>query len=179
MKTNDLLVALEGLKGVTFAGITMETVVDLSGGKANLMKGRVTKISESVAMVAKTADDVSVYENAVNKRLEAEGKEPNFESGRLPWGEWKDGLFGLIIEHTPKKSGIKGDYIRLAILSSGTPKYFLDGKPIDKDAIEGLPVKKTEGKQGGLSEESKMFIRSPKVESIRSIRAFGEEYSAA
>lgn len=178
MKTTDLLTALSALKGVSFVGVTMETEVKLTGGKKNPMLGRVTKVSEVQAMVAKTAEDVSVYQNAVNKRLIAEGKDGNFEAGHLPWGSWKDGLFGLIIENTPKSTGIKGDYIRLAVLNTiSKPQYLLDGKPVDKSEIEGLPVKKTEGKQGGLSEENKMIIRSPKVESILAIRAFGEEFT--
>jgi len=176
MKTTDLITALSALKGVSFVGITMETEVKLTGGKKNPMLGRVTKVSEVQAMVAKTAEDVSVYQNAVNKRLIAEGKDGDFVAGHLPWGSWKDGLFGLIIENTPKGTGIKGDYIRLAVLKSiSKPEFFLDGNPITMVEIEGLPVKKTEGNQGGLSEENKMFIRSPKVESILSIRAFGEE----
>lgn len=170
MKTPEILEALSALKGVSFVGITMETVVPLTGGKKNPMKGEVTKVSEVQAMVAKTAEDVSVYENAVNKRLAAEGKDANFETGSLPWGTWKDDYFGLIIEH-------KGtDYIRLAILNTVTkPVFFLDGHPIAKDDIIGFPKSKSEGKQGGLSDDNKMFIRSAKVESIKAIRAFGTE----
>ena len=46
-------------------------------------------------------------------------------------------------------------------------------KPIDKDAIEGLPERKVDEKsQGGL--DDKVEVRSYKVDSITAIRANGQ-----
>lgn len=60
---------LAALRGVSFIGLDMETVVPLGGGKANPMKDRVTKrVTGSTVLVAQNKN-TNTYENMVHNRL--------------------------------------------------------------------------------------------------------------
>ena len=59
---------------------------------------------------------------------------------------------------------------------NGNVSYLLDGQPIAKEDIEGLPTKKNNGKQGGLSEKMKVIVRTPKLESVTRISMNGNRY---
>jgi len=65
--------------------------------------------------------------------------------------------------------------------SKGEVSYLLkgaDGKlaPIEKDAIQGVPPKKSEGKQGGLSEPNKVIVRTFKLASLTRVTMGGVVY---
>lgn len=56
----------------------------------------------------------------------------------LPWGSWRPGLEGVLIDHT-NKAGEQNTYIRLY----GSPnkskvQYFLNGKPIEIEQLKSL-----------------------------------------
>ena len=102
----------------------------------------------------------------VKRRLEKEGIDPdNFKLGKRPWGKRLENL--PIIEH-------KGKYY-LEVIFNQPPcvEYvYMEngyGKPISKKDIIGLPEKKKEGKQGGLSEENKVIIRTYNIDNILEI----------
>ena len=59
-------------------------------------------------------------------------------SHELPWGSWRPGLEGILIDHT-NKAGEQNTYIRLY----GSPnkskvQYFLNGKPIEIEQLKSL-----------------------------------------
>ena len=159
---DSVAVMLQKLSGNTFIGLTTKTTVKLTGGMKNPQQGRVTKITESSVQVFQGTNG---YANKVNRRLEAEGKDP-FVVGPRPWGERIDG--------TPFVTNKGNDYLEVIFNKVISSQLFLDGKPVDADAIEGLPAKR-EGKQGDL--EDKVVIRTYALSSIRELRAFGEEFA--
>lgn len=170
MKTSSsaLLSVVSSIKGVSFVGVDMLTEVALKGGKANPMKGRVQKrVTGMKAMVCRSNEFGSpAYENAVNRRLAAEGKGEFKSQGLAAWAE--------VVDFPIFKHKEKGDlYMQLICMDSGKTEYLLDGQPIAKADIIGLDTDKPEGSQGGLSDEAKVIVRSPKLESITGIRIMG------
>ena len=145
----------ENFSGLTFVGITAETKVRLTGGKSNPHKDRITKISRVSGLVYKT-DNTNTYQNQVRKEI------PNFEPQARRWGNRVNNL--PVIMHNGAQ------YLELIIQNAKTEGYFLDGQPIDKSEIEGLPEKK-------LGKHS-VIVRDYSAESIKEIRINGQEYKA-
>lgn len=168
----NFITILASLNGASFVSIDTETVVSLKGGKSNPQRGRVTKkvVGSNVAIFQNKL--VNGYDAMVKRRLVAEGKDPeNFELGPRAWGTR---LFGLpLVEHT--KDGELKYYFEVIFMKAGEVKYFLDGAPIAKEDIIGLPEKvEDDGGQGGL--ENKVIIRTFAMESITAIRINHEEH---
>lgn len=173
MKGNveQVLAVVESVKGVSMASIDTCTEVKLTGGKKNPMLGRVFKVSKGIpVMVCRSSADGSVaYQNKVNRHLAKEGKEADFESAGL--ASWLEVVSFPLIQH--KTNGTQ--YLQL--IYTGTSQdtvYMLDGQPIAKADIIGFPATKTEGHQGGLSDEGKVYVRTPKLDSILEMRVKGE-----
>jgi hypothetical protein len=193
--------------GCSFAGIDMLTQVKLTGGKKNPMQGRVTKVHDSFVVMLFANKLSNAYENMINRRLVADGKEGGFKVGKLPFGvkvkdtacieyaeKNTDYLQTIYVQNAvtllemAEKLGVTLDDkdVELARLmgekiveyktTNGKVSYLLDGKPIEKSKIQGLPTKKDEGKQGGLDKKKKVIIRSPKLESITRITLGGQRY---
>lgn len=169
MKFEEAKVVIDEIKGTSFIGMDTETVVDLRGGKKNPMKGRVTKrMIGANTMVS--ASGVSAYANMVKRRMEKEGKDPEtFELKARPWGERLPN--SPFIEHNGKY------YLEAIFMSPGKIEYLLDGQPISKDEIQGLPEEKElteeqkEKRQGGIEDE--IIIRTFSLESIKRMRIKG------
>lgn len=168
MQVVQILDLLNRIQGCTFAGLDCVTKVTLKGGKKNPMQGRVTKRCMGNRVMLFTNKQSNGYENMVRRRLEAEGKNPeSFELGPLQWGKRLPN--SPIIEHKGKY------YLQVIFLGAGKPEYFLDGKPIEKEDIVGLPeVKEGSGRQG-LEDEHKVVVRTYAMDSIQSIRLFKEQ----
>jgi len=161
---------LGNIKGATFVGLDTETVVDLKGGKKNEMQGRVTKVmTGALVQVFARGGEGGGYENKVNRRLDKEGKEVEFEVGPRKWGTRLEGK--PFVEH-------KGElYLEVIFERPGESHYLLDGKPIQAAEIIGLdegPVKA--GEQGGL--EDKVILRTFKFDSIKALRVNKTEVKA-
>jgi len=60
---------------------------------------------------------------------------------------------------------------------NGNVSYLLNGQPIAKEDIQGLKASSSNGKQGGLSDEMKVIVRSPKMQSITRLTMNGETYN--
>lgn len=164
---DSVAVMLDQLSGNTFIGLTTETTPKLKGGKKNPLQGRITKRTVSVVQIF-TNQNGSAYAKMVNRRLANEGKS-EFTLSPRAWGER--------VEGTPFVTHKEKDYLEVIFHDVVSNEYFLDGKtPIDADDIEGLE-KSREGNQGGL--EDKVIIRTYALDSIREIRAFGNEYKAS
>lgn len=163
---NDAKVLLASVSGGSFLGIDTETDVKLRGGKKNPMQGRVTKKHIGATVMVFQNKNGSAYDKMVRRRLEQEGKDPDsFELSPRAWGTRLEGI--PFVEHNG------AHYLEVIFIRPGESSYFLDGKPIDKDRIEGLPEPK-EGSQGGL--EDKVVIRTYALSSIRKLRIDGAEH---
>lgn len=69
---HNIATVLAGLRGVSFIGLDMETVVPLKGGKKNPMQGRVTKrVTGSTVLVAQNKN-TNTYQNMVRNRIAGE-----------------------------------------------------------------------------------------------------------
>ena len=157
----------ENVNGTTFIGLTSETSVKLTGGKANPLQGRVTKQTTGANVMVFQNKSTNGYNNMVQKRLEAEGKAPeSFELSPRKWGSRIEGT--PFIEHKGKY------YVEVIFLNAGATTYRVDGKPTHKDEIVGLPSKK-EATQGGL--EDKVIIRTFSVDSIKGLTINKEYYT--
>jgi hypothetical protein len=63
---------LEKIRGVSFIGLDIETLVSLKGGKSNPMKGRVTKrVTGSTVLVAQNKN-TNTYQNMVRNKIVGE-----------------------------------------------------------------------------------------------------------
>jgi len=198
-------------RGCSFVGLDMITEVGLTGGKANPMQGKVQKVHTGFVAMLFSNKLSSAYGNMVNRRLEQDDKEANFEPSKLPWGVREPQT--AYIDHT----NAKGEYCEYAqliyvqhavklidlvdnlnvkmndndaqlvellnkkVIGYNTPNgnisYLLDGQPIEKDAIEGMKASSSNGKQGVLSDEMKVIVRSPKMQSITRITMNGTTFN--
>jgi len=165
--TNLATLLTEHVNGTTFIGIDTETDVKLKGGKKNPMQGRVTKRTVGSNVMVFQNKSKSGYGAMVKRRLEKEGKDPDsFELQPRKWGTRLEGV--PFVEH-------KGQYyVEVIFLNAGKTVYLLDGMPIDKSEIEGLPDAPQEAEQGGL--DDKVIIRTYKADSIKSITINKKQY---
>ena len=168
MKYATLIAAVANINGASFVGIDTHTDVVLTGGRKNPMQGRVTKRMIGATVMSFQNKNFSAYEAMIQRRLEAEGKDPEkFVLGERAWGTRIPNM--PIIEH------FKGDetkyYLEVIFLKPGVVSYLLDGAPIAPQDIIGLKEAST-GEQGGL--ENKVIIRTFAADSITELRIDGQ-----
>lgn len=165
----DLKPIFENVTGASFVTIDTETVPKLSGGKANPHQNRITKRCTGLNVMVFSNRKTNGYEAMVHRRLQAEGKNPaSFVLSERRWG--------TRIPNLPIVTHNGAQYLEVIALKVGKVEYFLDGKPIAKEAVQGLEDK-VESAQGGL--ENSVVIRDFKAESLRAVRIDGVEYKAA
>jgi len=153
---------LEGFAGNTFIGLTTETEPKLMGGKKNPMQGRITKRTVSGVQIF-TNQNVNAYANKRNRNRAKAGDDTPFVLSPRAWGERVVGT--AFVTHKNK------DYLEVIFNKVISSEYFLDGAPIAKDAIEGLPASRP------AEETDSVIIRTYALESILEIRAFGNEFT--
>jgi len=192
------------VNGCTFVGFDMVTKVSLAGGKKNPMQGEIEKIHTGFVAMLFSNKLRSAYGKMVNKRLVQSGKDADFVPSALPWGTRVEGT--ACIEHkgndyvqliyTQKaknlaqfvaESGIvlADEDLQLMMKSqvvgyntpNGNITYTRNGQPIEKKDIEGMKASTSNGKQGGLSDEMKVIVRSPKLEGVARITMNGTIYN--
>jgi len=157
--------AVSGINGNTFVGLDTISIVKLTGGKKNPMQSSIEKCVAGSQVQVFQNKTKSAYGAMVQRRLNKEDKEIKFELKPRTWGVRVEGT--PIIEH-------KGEfYLEVIFIKSGNVSYLYNSKPIKKDLIEGLPVKK-EGTQGGL--EDKVIIRTYKIASLSRVTINKETY---
>lgn len=153
------------MQGGTFASIDTITDVKLTGGKKNIQQGRVQKQVIGSRVQIFQNKNINAYEAKVKRGLEKEGQLPsNFVLSPRAWGERvKDAPY---VEH-------KGNYyLEVIFIKSGEVTYLLDGAPIAKEDVIGIPVVTASG-QGGLQDQ--VIIRTYACDSITGIRVLGNE----
>jgi hypothetical protein len=171
MKHTTLVAAVTNVNGASFIGMDTLTDVKLTGGKKNPMQGRVTKRMVGASVMVFTNQASNGYENMVQRRLTAEGKDPaSFEVGPRAWGTRVPNM--PIVEHF--KDGATKYYLEVIFLKPGKSVYLLDGALIAASDIEGLPAATDAGEQGGL--EDKVHIRSFAADSITTLRVDGKVF---
>ena len=154
----------DAMSGGTFASIDTITDVKLTGGKKNIQQGRVQKQVIGSRVQIFQNKSVNAYEAKVKRELAKEGQlTSNFKLSPRQWGERiKDVPY---VEH-------KGNYyLEVIFIKSGEVTYLLDGAPIDKADVIGIPVVKASG-QGGLKDQ--VIIRTYACNSIVGIRVLGQ-----
>ncbi len=157
-----IMANLKELNGQAIVSFNAKTQIKLLGGKKNPMLNRVEKVMKNGQIMIMCNMNSNGYDNMVKRRLKAEGKDPeSFKLSKRVWGER--------VPNTPFVLHKGQVYVEAIFLKA--PKnvsYLLDGKPIDKDLIEGLKDKPKEGKQGGL--DNKVAIRTYKLESLTGLK---------
>jgi len=153
------------LAGGSFVGIDTRTEVKLTGGRKNPQQGRVTKVMRGATVMVFSNAETNAYDAMVRRRLAEEGKDPDsFELGERAWGTRIPGT--PFVEHNGKH------YLETIFMRPGAVEYELDGNPIDKSDIQGLPAPRIdEDSQGGL--DNKVVIRTFALDSIMCLRGFG------
>jgi hypothetical protein len=171
MKYAQLIAAVANINGASFVGLDTHTDVTLTGGKKNPMQGRVTKRMTGATVMSFQNKNFSAYEAMVQRRLTAEGKDPEaFKLGERAWGTRVPNM--PIVEHF--KDGDTKYYLEVIFLTPGVVSYYLDGAPIAAADIIGLPVSKG-GEQGGLTE--KVILRTFAADSITELRIDGQVFN--
>lgn len=176
MKYTQLVNAIEHVNGASFVGIDTLTEVKLLGGKKNQMQGKVTKKHTGATIMVFNNTNSNGYEEMVKRRLLAEGKDPeSFKLGERKWGTRIPNM--PIIEHFKEDIQETKYYLDTVFLRPGKSVYFLDGKPIAKEDIEGFPPEKedSEESQGGVS--NKVTVRTLSADSILEIRVDGRVFN--
>jgi len=193
-------------RGCNFVGFDMLTDVKLTGGKKNEMQGEINKVHVGFVAMLFSNKVRSAYGKMVNKRLkEQDSNAKEFEPSSLPWGvrvkdtacienKGQDYVQLIYVQHSVKLLGLAnqlgiefsendllleklmGDKVISYNTPNGNVSYLRNGQPIAKEEIIGLPVKKSNGKQGGLKKEMKVIVRSPKLSSITRMTLNGVRY---
>lgn len=163
-----ILVLVSNIKPATFAEITYESEEKIPQ-KFGL--GHITKVCRGSVQLNYT------YENAVNNRIEKDGKEANFKAESLPWGTWF--IPNVLIEH-------KGEYYLRYYAhkqSRFETEYFVDGRAATASEIAVIKAykaaKNTTSKrqsEAGL-DENQVIARCVKVGNIISLTTCGQSYS--
>ncbi len=171
MQYAQVLNAIANVNGASFVTIDTVTTPKLTGGKSNPHQGRVKKFMTAANVMVFQNKNSNGYENMVNRRLIAEGKDPaNFTLGPRQWGTRLENM--PIVEHT--KDGVTKHYLEVIFLKAGASHYTLDGNVVPASSIQGLQ-ESSEGEQGGLSD--KVVIRTFDVDNITQIRADGQVFN--
>lgn len=173
MTPKALLNAIQNISGGSFIGLDTLTNVKLTGGRKNPMQDRVQKRMTGATVMAFTHEKGNAYEAMVHRRLEAEGISPTeFKVHERKWGTRLPNL--PVVVHN--KDGVDNYYLEVIFLRPGQVEYLLDGQPVAKADIVGLPAEREVGPdaQGGL--ENQVIIRDFKVDSITELRLDGKAH---
>lgn len=166
---SSLMTMVMNLIGCVFAHITTETTVKIP--KKYGINGVVTKVVSKVVQLNYS------YENAVNNRLEREGKDRDFEAQKLPWGEWF--VANKIIAHKGKFYLRYYDYNNNVLNKA----YFVDGRPATADELATIKeYEKASNKPSntqGLSEEHEVKPLVVAEENIISLKCGEIDYHRA
>ena len=135
MKYGKVLSTLNSKRNGAFFSCTWERPLKTKRG----VKSEITK--QVTATVRKGIDRRNMF------KYKSGAEE--YTGGALPWGKWKEGLEGLMIEHINSK-GVLNNYVRLyTTLNKPKITYFIDGREVSRECIESL-VPKSELEREGV-----------------------------
>lgn len=167
-----LIEMLKAVNGMTFISIDTEVVPEMNStmGKGTNLKnphyGRVVKRQTGSVVMVFQNKTVNGYEQMVQRRLAAEGKDPfDFELSPRKWGKRLPNL--PIVQN--------GDeyFLEVIFLKPGKVEWVLDGEVVPEERIIGV---RRYGKpeQGGL--DNKVQLRAFSFTSLRRIKIDGNTY---
>jgi hypothetical protein len=104
------------------------------------------------------------YENSVNRQLEREGKEANFESQGRSWGQRE----GNLIEHNGNY------YLQIKVQGTSDSVFRYNGVEIEKAVLEPF-LQESSKPHTQEALEKEVVVRDVKLENVRAIRIAGEE----
>lgn len=134
--SDDLVRCLSLLKGAQIC--TIESTTPLKVNKRNSDKEHFDSHFDDTVYCTKTQSaNVGInYENAVNKKREANGETPDFKAGKLTWGKWIKP--NVLIEHND--SFYLRYYVGYSKNSSKTRYlyHYSDGTILGKASVEKL-----------------------------------------
>lgn len=113
----------------------------------------------------------AVYQNAVNKQLEREGKEANFETSSNWHEKVYDGINGSIVRN---KKSPENTYLSGIVKDSEVFGYFVDGVPATTEQVE--IIKQFRQKSNGAANqglENEIIFRTIKISNIKEVRSNG------
>lgn len=152
MELARLLETIDKIKGCTFASI--DSVTEPVRG--------LTWRHEGERVILFNCDH-SGYEAMVRRRLEKEGKDPNFTVDTLPWGER---VKGPLIHHKGKH------YLQTIQLQPGTSVYKIGQTVIPAYEAERMLPRRSSNQ--GLELDNTVRVNTYNVDNITEIRLMGE-----
>jgi len=156
------------INGGTFISIDTSTAVKLMGGKQNPLQGLVRKVTEGTNVMIFQNKIANGYENMVERRLKAEGKDPaSFVLSPRVWGHR--------LPDTPFVEHNGNHYLEVITLHGGKVHYEVAGVPTKRNMIRGLPDEPIAPRQGNLDDKVKIRVYS--VESITRMVVDKHEYT--
>ena len=176
----DTIAKFSAVTGCTFVSLNLCTIPKLTGGKSNVMQGKIRKFSTFTAFCGSGVS----YEKMVNKKAVSEfkdiiGEKPvnvrPFKAESM-WKGFGQHVAGAVIRHT----GTDDKYLYFYVPSNSKPVvwYELDEKEIQKSEIIGLESSDDtkEVIVDGLAVEVEMVVRTAKLASVRGFRMDGTNY---
>lgn len=161
------------VNGSSFVSIDTLTVPVMNkttsgrGSEPNPHYGRVLKHGIGHNVMVFQNKKTNGYENMVERRLIAEGKDPtSFELSPRSWGQR--------IPDTPFVEHNDALYLEVIFLKPGQSFYSLDGVRTSESVLIGLRDHQ-EAEQGGL--DNKVIIRTFKFDSIKKVHIGGVAYT--
>lgn len=150
MKNSKLFTSLSKIKGNAIASIETKSQVKLTGGKKNPMMNRVEKVTSGGSVQFFGNSKSNGYLSKKKRLAEKDGIDPEtIELKKRPWGTRIDNT--PLVEHNGKF------YAELIYIKPPKVKYLLDGKPIEKTDIVGMPKSK---------KTNEIVLRTMKLETI-------------
>lgn len=161
----NLVVGIANISGCKIATITTRTTIKVP--KKYGLSGEVTKITHKQVQVAYS------YQNAVNNRLEKEGKNADFVSEPLPWGEWL--IPNKLITH-------KGNiYLRLYDFkgAQNDKVYLVGGNGATEEEVNVIKVyedSKSSSNRQGLTAENEVRPTSVNIDNVLTFKCGDVNY---
>ena len=166
---SNLMTMVMNIVGCVFAHLTTETIVKIP--KKYGVEGVVTKVVSKIVQLNYS------YENAVNNRLEREGKDRDFKAQGLIWGKWF--VANKIIAHNGKF------YLRYYDCNTKAlnKAYFVNGEPATKEQLKNIEkyekAKNKPSKKQGLEEEHEVKALTVAEENIIALKCGEIDYHRA
>ena len=164
-EVKNFVVAITKISGCKIATITTKTIVKVP--KKYGLSGEVTKITHKQVQVGYS------YQNAVNNRLEREGKDADFVSEPLPWGEWL--IPNKLITH---KGSI---YFRLYDFkgAQNDKMYFVSGNKATEEevnTIKDYENSKSSSSRQGLTTENEVRPTAVNIDNVLTFKCGDVNY---
>lgn len=161
----NFVVAITNISGCKIATITTKTLVKVP--KKYGLSGEVTKITHKQVQVGYS------YQNAVNNRLSKEGKNTDFVSEPLPWGEWL--IPNKLITH---KGSI---YFRLYDFkgAQNDKMYFVSGNKATEEEVNVIKAyenSKSSSSKQGLTAENEVRPTAVNIDNVLTFKCGAVDY---